>query len=140
MKRLVAFILAAPLLSVVVMAWLSSNPFTTVVLGAVLIGLIAIGWHLPKTPLSIAVGPLLIPGLLMVLFGLVYPHFLEPASFITYLYAAPVGIVPCPTLSIFIGFSIIFSSMGSRSWGLLLGAAGAFYGVFGALRLGVTLD
>jgi hypothetical protein len=76
----------------------------------------------------------------MVLFGLVYPHFLGAASFLTYLYAAPVGIVPCPTLSVLVGFSIILGSMGSRSWGLLLGAAGIFYGAFGALRLGVTFD
>ena len=128
--QLVAFILAVPLLSVVTMAWLSGNPFTTSVLGAVFIGLTAIGWQLPKTPLSIAVGPLLVPGLLMVLFGLVYPHFLGTASFLTYLYAAPIGIVPCPTLSVLVGFSIILGSMGSRSWGLLLGAAGIFYGAF----------
>jgi hypothetical protein len=139
-KQFTAFILAAPLLSVVVMAWMSGNPFTTSVLGAVLVGLAAIGWHLPKTPLSIAAGPLLIPGVLMVLFGLVYPHFLGAASFVVYLYAAPVGIVPCPTLSVLVGFSIILGSMGSRSWGLLLGAAGIFYGAFGALRLGISLD
>jgi hypothetical protein len=139
-KPLAALILAVPLLSVIVMAWLSGNPFTTSVLGAVFIGLAAIGWHLPRTPLSIAVGPLLAPGLLMILFGLAYPHFLGAASFLTYLYAAPVGIVPCPTLSILVGFSIILGSMGSRSWGLLLGAVGIFYAAFGALRLEVTLD
>jgi hypothetical protein len=139
-KPLAAFILAVPLLSVVAMAWLSGNPFTTSVLGAVFIGLTAIGWRLPRTTLSIAVGPLLVPGLLMVIFGLVYPHFLGAASFLTYLYAAPVGIVPCPTLSVLVGFSIILGSMGSRSWGVLLGAAGIFYGAFGALRLGVALD
>jgi len=139
-KSLAAFILAVPLLSVVVTAWLSGNPFTAAVLGAVYMGLAAIGWRLPKTPLSIAVGPLLVPGLFMVLFGLVYPEFLGAASALTYLYAAPVGIVPCPTLSVLVGFSIILGSMGSRHWGLLLGAAGIFYGAFGALRLGVTLD
>jgi hypothetical protein len=139
-KSLAALILAVPLLSVVVMAWLSGNPFTTSILGAVFIGLTAIGWRLPKTPLHIPVGPLLVPGVLMVLFGLVYPHFLGAAPVLTYLYAAPVGIVPCPTLSVLVGFSIILGSMGSRSWGLLLGAAGIFYGAFGALHLGVTLD
>jgi len=122
------------------MAWLSGNFFTTAVLGGVSIGLIAIGWRLPKTPVAVASGRLLMPGLLMVLFGLAYPHFLEPASFITYLYAAPVGIVPCPTLSVLVGLSILLSSMNSRSWGLLLGAAGVFYGAFGAMVLSVTLD
>lgn len=139
-KPIAALLLVVPLASVVAMAWLGGNPFTTLVFGAVLIGALVICWRLPRTLISYGTVPFLVGGTFMILFGLVYPHFLGRVSWITYVYAAPVGIVPCPTVSIVVGFSFAFGSLGSRSWGLLIGSAGLFYGVFGALYLGVTLD
>jgi len=76
----------------------------------------------------------------MAAFGLVYPHFTHTASAIGYLYAAPTGLVPCPTLSLAIGVALIADGLGSRAFALLLAAAGLFYGIFGVVRLGVTLD
>jgi hypothetical protein len=76
----------------------------------------------------------------MVIFGLVYPHFLENGSPVRYLVAAPTGLVPCPTLSLVIGLALIFSGFHSQATMLILVVAGLFYGIFGAFRLGVTLD
>lgn len=57
-----------------------------------------------------------------------------------WLYAAPTGIIPCPTLSIVIGFTLILGGLRSRSWCLVLTTVGLFYGFFGAVRLGVKID
>ena len=46
----------------------------------------------------------------------------------------------CPTLSIVIGLALITGGLDSRLWTSILTAAGLFYGLFGALRLGVTID
>ena len=73
-------------------------------------------------------------------FGWVYPLFLESPSLLTYLYAAPTGLIPCPTLSIVIGLTVILSGLGSRLFSLLLGVSGVFYGIFGSARLGVMID
>jgi hypothetical protein len=81
-----------------------------------------------------------VSGSLLFVFGWVYPHFLETRSILTYLYAAPTGLIPCPTLSTVIGLSLILGGLGSRAWSLTLGFAGIFYGVFGAAWLGVTID
>jgi hypothetical protein len=55
-------------------------------------------------------------------------------------YAAPVGLVPCPTLSIVIGFTLLVGGFNSRKWMLILAIVGLFYGIIGYFRLGVKLD
>jgi hypothetical protein len=76
----------------------------------------------------------------MVVFGWIYPHFLETTSFVPYLYSAPLGLIPCPTLSMVVGLGLILGSFGSRGWTFTVGVVGLFYGLFGAVRLGVSLD
>ncbi|HET8687621.1 MAG TPA: hypothetical protein VFM18_13295, partial [Methanosarcina sp.] len=72
-------------------------------------------------------------------FGLDYPHFMD-SSFIAYLYASPLGLIPCPTLSLLVGFALIFNGFGSRSVTLICVIYGLFYGLFGVLKLGVYVD
>jgi len=79
-------------------------------------------------------------GILMIIFGLVYPHFVNTDSFLKYLYASPVGLIPCPTLSILIGFLLLYNGFGSQSLILTFVAFGLFYGLFGVLKLAVYLD
>ena len=50
------------------------------------------------------------------------------------------GLIPCPTLSLVIGFTLLAGGFGSKAWSLVLVAAGTFYGLFGVARLGVVLD
>jgi len=139
-RRLAASLLTLPLWSVAVLAWASGNPFNGtmfVVFGATL-GIL--GLRMP--PLAVPRPPRwsLSFGVAMVAFGLVYPHFVATDSWLTYLYKAPTGLVPCPTLSLVIGVALVTDGLGSRAWSLVLAAAGILYGVFGVARLGVTLD
>lgn len=138
--RLFGILLAMPMLSVSVLAWIHGNPFNGFSFALTGIVLIAIAEHIQKEHLSIAPMRLTIPGALLILFGWVYPHFLQDTGPVAYLYSAPTGLVPCPTLSIIIGFTLVLRGLGSRAWCLVLSAAGLFYGAFGAGRLGVTID
>ena len=76
----------------------------------------------------------------LVAFGWLYPHFLESKPLIAYFAAAPTGLVPCPTLAVLIGVTLLKPQWFSRVWATTLAAYGLFYGVFGALRLHVWLD
>ena len=75
----------------------------------------------------------------MIAFGWGYPHFLEghPTS---YLFAAPLGLLPCPSLSVASGFALLGNGLGARAWSITLSVLGLFYGLFGVLRLGVLID
>lgn len=139
-KRVAGVLLALPLISVGVFAWLSANPFNGILFGLAAVALLWIAARLPQERIQIAPSWLAGIGALLFVFGWVYPHFLQTVSWIPYLYAAPTGLVPCPTLSIVIGLSLIVGDFESRSWSLVLGGMGLFYGLFGALRLGVMID
>jgi hypothetical protein len=73
-------------------------------------------------------------------FGWTYPHFLEASSWTSYLYAAPLGLVPCPTLSLLVGVSLIVGSLDSKAWANTVAAAALVYGVIGVFALGVAID
>jgi hypothetical protein len=81
-----------------------------------------------------------IPGIIMFLVGWVYPHFLDSSSFFPYLYSAPTGIIPCPTLSMVIGSALILNGLGSRIVSLMLGISGILFGITGVVQLGVSID
>jgi hypothetical protein len=139
-KRLVGILLGLPLLSVSALAWVSANPFNGTLFALAGVTLIAIALRLPAERLRIAPTWVVSAGVLMFLFGWVYPHFLDTSSFAPYLYAAPTGLIPCPTLSIVLGLSLMVGELNSRAWSLGLAAMGIFYGIFGVLRLGVPID
>lgn len=80
-----------------------------------------------------------IVGSMLVGFGFVYPHFLDRSAAM-YLVAAPVGVVPCPTLAVVVGFTLIARDLQTRARCWTLVTAAAFYALFGAFRLGVLLD
>ena len=139
-RRLAGVALALPLLSVSVLAWYISNPFNGLLFAAAAIALGALSLMSSEQRVRTAPVAVLVPGIVLAAFGWVYPHFLENASAFTYLYAAPVGAVPCPTLSIVIGFAMIMNGLSSRPAAFLLGGIGLFYGLFGVFRLGVAID
>ena len=139
-KRIFGVLLTLPLLSVSVLAWLNANAFNG---GFFAIVAIALGFIALKLPAgAIRIGPIWLTavGTLMLGFGWVYPHFLVGHGFAQYLYAAPTGLIPCPTISIVIGVSLILGGLGSRAWYLVLAFIGLFYGAFGAVKLGVLID
>ena len=81
-----------------------------------------------------------IVGLMLILYGLSYPEFLKANSVLEYGYAAPTGLIPCPTLAVLTGFTLLYRGFGSIIWTLMIVISGMFYGLFGALYLNVYLD
>jgi len=139
-RRVAGALISLPVASALVLALMSANPFTAVLLGAALVGTQIAVWRLPPEPMRLSGGSSLIAGGLLIAFGLVYPHFLTVSSPGIYLYAAPAGLIPCPTLAILAGFSVALDSFGSRLWAFVVAIAGLIYGAIGTLYLGVRLD
>jgi hypothetical protein len=79
-------------------------------------------------------------GTCVLAFGITYPHFLSARPSHAYLWGAPTGLLPCPTLALLVGAALIARGFGSRAWSAMLGCVGLFYGAYGALRLGVGMD
>jgi hypothetical protein len=123
-----------------VFAWLSGNPFNGSLFIILAILILIFGSKASTKPIRVAQLPFAIAGIAMILFGLIYPHFIETNSVFEYLYKTPVGLIPCPTLSILIGFVLLFNGFGSHSLTLTLIVFGLFYGIFGVLKLAVYLD
>jgi len=139
-NKVVALGLIALLLSVAFVAMMVYNPFNAIMFLVATILFIFITWKLPKAEVLVKLDFISIIGLALIAFGFVYPHFLENAGFLKYLYASPLGLIPCPSLSVFIGITLLFHGFHSKKWMLSAVLLGLFYGIFGILRLKVYLD
>jgi len=138
-RPLARALIALPLASVAALALAYGNPFNAAMFAAGAFALVALGLRGAGRPVSRGAPWAFAIGIAMIAFGWIYPHFLA-GSTVAYLYAAPVGLVPCPTLSVVIGLALLGGGLGSRAFGVTLAGLGLFYGVFGVLRLGVVLD
>lgn len=132
--------LALMMMSVSAVAWLSGNPVNGTIFGILSVLIAAAARRCSSAPICIAKGPPAVAGVALVVFGWIYPHFLGTNSWATYLYAAPFGLLPCPTLSVMIGLALLIDDVPSPLWTGTLVLAGLFYGGFGVFRLGVQLD
>ena len=137
--RVALVLVATPALSVSMCSFAYRNPFNGISL-AVLAGLLCTfagaaraGETARAAPWSTWLGAALIA------FGLVYPHFVT-GSWWRDLYAAPVGVLPCPTLSLIAGFTLLAGGFRGRAISAVLAAWTAFYAGFGIARLGVAID
>ncbi|HLN20515.1 MAG TPA: hypothetical protein VK469_13875 [Candidatus Kapabacteria bacterium] len=139
-NRVFGMLLCLPLLSVSLFAWAGGNPFNGSLFAIAAVLVFIFGLKAPDQPVETSGLIFFLAGIIMVSFGLIYPHFIKPASFIGYLYASPAGLIPCPTLSVLIGLALIFNGFGSQSISLLLIIFGLFYGAFGVFKLKVQLD
>lgn len=139
-QRHAAQILFLPLLSVSTLAWFHGNPFNGLMFLALILILGIISFRLANRPVSLYRKWTFPVGICALLYSLFYPHFLEGYSPLIYAVAAPVGIVPCPTLSLVLGFTLLFHGFHSRLWQAVCAAAGLFYAIFGIFILGVALD
>jgi hypothetical protein len=138
--RLVSGLLVPPLLSVSGLAWLSGNPFTGAVFALLSLTLATVAYRLsPTTTVRITSGPSLIAGLTFLAFGWIYPHFLEATNQGMYLIAAPMGLLPCPTLLVIIGLTLMIG-LRSTAWTLTIAGIGFIYAAIGVFRLAVTID
>jgi len=139
-QRVVAIAIALPLVSVSALAWWSGNPFNGLVFAAVATALLLQTRGFDDRPVDMAGRLGLVSGALLVVFGLTYPHFVAAESWWTYLYAAPFGLIPCPTIAVSIGASLMFGAFASRAWTLTLGLVALVYGGIGVLVLDVWVD
>lgn len=134
-----AQLLSLPLLSVGLVAAATGNPFNALVFTVLAVVLAVLARHAPPEPARLASLPSLVIGSAMLAVGWVYPHFLDDLHPMTYLYAAPLGVVPCATLYLVIGSALV-SPLGGRAWTAILALLGLIYGVTGVVLLGVVLD
>lgn len=139
-QRHAAQLLLLPLISVSILGWLHKNPFQGLVFLILTFILGLISFQLVNRPVSLHRKWTFPVGILALVYALVYPHFLEGKSAWLYLVAAPVGVVPCPSLSLVLGFSLLFSGFYSRAWQAACAVVGLFYAAFGMFVLGVWLD
>lgn len=137
--RTEALLIATLPASVAGFAFAYGNPFNAAAFIALTVGLVAFAVRDRRAAILDVPRWSRTSGAAMLGFGWVYPHFLDGSAF-TYLYAAPVGLLPCPTLAVAIGLALYTGGAGRRTWQLLLATAGLFYGVYGVARLGVWLD
>jgi hypothetical protein len=139
-KRIAGLLLGLPILSVSAIAWSAGNPFNGAIFAFTGIIFLFMVTRLQRGAVHLAPQAYRIPGILLFIFGWVYPHFLENPSWLAYLYAAPTGTIPCPTLSIVIGAILILDGLASRALCVLLAIAGLLYGIIGVVQLQVIID
>lgn len=132
--------LASMIASVSALAWWSGNWFNATVFAALTSAMAWQSRRFRRHRACAVSGRWMVAGVTALAFGWVYPHFLVNAWIATYTYAAPMGLIPCPSLAAVIGISLIASLLNSPSWGLMIGATGLAYGVVGVARLGVGID
>ncbi len=137
-RRLARELLVAPVASVSAVAFAFQNPFNGVVFAALAAVLLALGARRDDADVAAPSRGALAAGAAMVSFACVYPHFLA-GSPVLYLWGAPMGVVPCPTLALVVGLALA-GGLGASAWSRVLAAAGFAYALFGVLRLGVGLD
>lgn len=138
--RVAGYLLVAPFLSVMAIAIVTGNAFNGAAFAALVLALVFAANRLPREPVRFASPRLTVAGALLIASGWGYPHFLGTERWTSYLYAAPLGILPCPTVSAVTGVTLVFRQLGSRAWAFTLATAGLAYGAMGAFVLGVTLD
>ncbi len=138
--RTAATLLMAPIASVSLVSLTHDSPFN----GLLLLFVAAIGAALAlRLPDGLTSGgprwARALGGLLVVL-AWTYPHFSTGRGWTASLYGAPMGVLPCPTLALVVGLTLVGGTLRARAFSTFVGIAGAFYGVYGVLKLGVAID
>jgi hypothetical protein len=139
-NRLMGILMCLPAISVAVLALTHSNPFNGSLFAILAVLILVFALRTDGMRVSLSSWPFMVTGIIMIAFGFAYPHFIKADSLFEYLYASPFGLIPCPTLSVLIGFLLLFNALGSPAISVTLIVFGLFYGLFGVFKLGVTLD
>lgn len=139
-RAAVAACLAVSALSVAVLAWWSGNPFNTSVFAVAGIVMLRFAAKMRSTPILPGSRWQVVAGLLLVAFGAVYPHFLAATTWTAYLYQAPLGLIPCPTIAAMAGVTLMTDGFQSKAWSGGIALLAIFYGLIGVLVLGVLID
>ena len=114
------------------------SPFNGVVCGALAIVLALVARGMSSADVRPGSTWNAAAGIALMALGWAYPEF--GGGRLAFLYAAPLGLLPCPTLAMLVGATFFFDGLGSRAWSLIVAAAGLFYGVVGVAWLQVRVD
>jgi len=139
-RRLAGGLLALPMFSVGLLAWSVANLFNGVIFltGGMVLLLVALSLGTREPP---AAGPVEYGiGTMLFLFGWIYPHFLATDNLLLYAVAAPLGLLPCPTLAMIAGLTLILRGLDSIAWLTTIGGMSLLYGLLGTIWLGVSID
>lgn len=139
-NRLLLSLISLPFYSVAVFAMISGNIFNGTLFMMIASFVFVSGVTASAEKIAVSEMMFTLSGIIMLIFGLAYPHFLETNNILGYLYASPFGLIPCPTLSAVIGFMLVYRGFGSKYAMLVMIVSGLFYGVFGVFKLGVYID
>ena len=139
-ERVLALVLVLPIVSVAVLAWRSWNPFNGLMFTILAALLLRSARHMPRSGVTRASPGWRLAGWALIAFGWVYPHFLIADQWVAYAYASPFGLLPCPTLAVVVGVTLVSGGFRSVSWNAMVAAAGVLYGAIGVFSLGVVLD
>jgi hypothetical protein len=139
-RRVLGLVLVLPVISVAVLAWLSRNPFNALGFTVLAVLLLRAASFLPLTTVMPASSGWVLAGAGLLAVGWTYPHFLITDTWTAYIYASPFGLLPCPTLSVVMGITLMFGGLHSMAWSVPLFAAGVLYGLIGVFILEVSLD
>ena len=112
-NKLMSILLCLPVISVAVLAWSYGNPFNGTLFTILAILIIVFAFKATGMRVSFSTWPFMLIGIILIAFGFMYPHFIKVNSIFEYLYASPVGLIPCPTLSILIGIILLFNPLTS---------------------------
>ena len=137
--RLVLFALAAPIVTVSAVAFASHNPVTgtTFLVLAIVLAVAGEASTAPHVRRGHAWSTWF--GAVLLLYALCYPHFVTGAWW-RVIVAAPVGVLPCPTLALVAGFVMLAGGFGSRGIPAVLAVWAGLYAYVGVAWLGVALD
>ena len=139
-RRAVGALLVIPLMSVGGLARGAGNGFNAVVVGGLAVLLAGSVAKVSNQTARLESLPAVVAGGLLLGFGFGYPHFLEAKSWLPYMYSAPLGLLPCPTLAALLGITLMFGLFRHGAWAAILGVAAVLYGAIGTFRLGVGID
>ncbi len=79
-------------------------------------------------------------GVVALIFGFWYLHWVGPPVALTALYYSPIGILNCPTMLTVTGFLILTSQPRSRGLEAFVGISTLYFGLFGIIKLGAWVD
>jgi hypothetical protein len=136
-RRVVALLAVLPLLSVALAALVYGNLFNGASFMMLALVLSVLGDGLPAARAEPRAAWSGWVGIGLIAYALSYSHFVDGAWYRA-LVAAPIGVVPCPTLALVCGVMLVAGA--SRAIAIVLAAWTAFYAVFGIFALHVSLD
>jgi len=139
-RRSCDLMLCVPLASVAIISAAFGAVVDAVAIGGLTVALAVLGWRTGRAPIEPGTSASDFAGGAMLAFGVAYPHFVAVTSPLEYVYAAPIGLLPAPTLALVTGLALFTGDHGGRTWARVLVAADVVYGLIGAVYLGVYLD